>query len=48
MTYLRSVLGFMGMTEITFVQAEGLAMGDAAVADTLTKSRKALDNLLPA
>jgi FMN-dependent NADH-azoreductase len=47
-TYLRSVLGFMGMTEITFVRAEGLAMGDAAVADTLTKSRTALDHLLPA
>ncbi len=47
-TYLRSVLGFMGMTEITFVRAEGLAMGEAAVADTLTKSRMALNDLLPA
>jgi FMN-dependent NADH-azoreductase len=47
-TYLRSVLGFIGMSDITFVRAEGLAMGEAAVADTLTKSRMALDNLLPA
>jgi FMN-dependent NADH-azoreductase len=47
-TYLRSVLGFIGMTDITFVQAEGLAMGEAAVADTLAKSRMALNDLLPA
>jgi FMN-dependent NADH-azoreductase len=47
-TYLRSVLGFLGMTDITFVRAEGLAMGEAAVADTLSKSREALNDLLPA
>ncbi len=47
-TYLRSVLGFMGMTDVTFIRAEGLAMGDDAVAATLSKSRAALDNLLPA
>ena len=47
-TYLRSVLGFIGMTDVTFVQAEGLAMGEAAVADTLAKSRMALNDLLPA
>lgn len=47
-TYLRSVLGFMGMTDVTFIRAEGLAMGDDAVAQTLSKSRAALDNLLPA
>lgn len=47
-TYLRSVLGFMGMTDVTFIRAEGLAMGDDAVAATLSKSRAALGNLLPA
>jgi len=47
-TYLRSVLGFMGMTDVTFIRAEGLAMGDDAVAETLSKSRAALANLLPA
>jgi FMN-dependent NADH-azoreductase len=47
-TYLRSVLGFLGMTDITFVRAEGLGMGEAAVADSLDKSRKALNDLLPA
>jgi FMN-dependent NADH-azoreductase len=47
-TYLRSVLGFIGMTDITFVRAEGLAMGEAALADSLAKSRTALNDLLPA
>ena len=47
-TYLRSVFGFIGMTDVTFVQAEGLAMGEAAVADTLAKSRTAFDELLAA
>ncbi|MDB5756261.1 MAG: FMN-dependent NADH-azoreductase, partial [Massilia sp.] len=47
-TYLRSVLGFIGMTDITFVRAEGLAMGEAALADSLARSRTALNDLLPA
>ena len=47
-TYLRSVLGFIGMTDITFVRAEGLAMGEAAVAETLARNRSALNDLLPA
>jgi FMN-dependent NADH-azoreductase len=29
-TYLRAVLGFFGVTDVRFVRAEGLAMGDAA------------------
>lgn len=28
--YLRNVLGFLGMTDVSFVYAEGLALGEAA------------------
>jgi|EP01034_Spumella_vulgaris_P030401 FMN-dependent NADH-azoreductase len=47
-TYLRAVLGFLGLTDITFVQAEGVALGEQAVADTLAKTRKSIDELVPA
>jgi FMN-dependent NADH-azoreductase len=47
-TYLRAVLGFLGLTDITFVQAEGVALGEQAVADTLAKSRKSIDQLVAA
>ena len=29
-SYLQTVLGFLGITDVRFVRAEGLAMGDAA------------------
>ncbi len=41
-TYLRAVLGFMGMTDVQFVVAEGVAMGEAAVASALEQSRSQL------
>ncbi|KQV78589.1 FMN-dependent NADH-azoreductase [Massilia sp. Root351] len=47
-TYLRAVLGFLGLTDITFVQAEGVALGEQAVADTLAKTRKSIDELVAA
>ena len=34
-SYLKAVLGFLGVTGIQFVRAEGLAMGDAAKATAL-------------
>ena len=34
-SYLRAVLGFFGITDIRFVRAEGVAMGDAARAQAL-------------
>ncbi len=34
-TYLRAVLGFIGITDISFVRAEGVAMGDEAVKNAL-------------
>ncbi len=30
--YLKSVLGFLGMTDVTFIHAEGLSMGEEAAA----------------
>ncbi len=38
-TYLRSVLGFLGMTDVTFIVAEGVAMGEEAVNAALAKTR---------
>jgi len=39
--YLRAVLGFIGLTDVTFVHAEGLQMGEAAKAEGLAKARRA-------
>jgi FMN-dependent NADH-azoreductase len=47
-TYLRAVLGFIGLRDVTFIHTEGLGMGEAAVERALTQSRDALDGLLPA
>ena len=41
-TYLRSVLGFLGMTDVTFIVAEGVAMGEQAVAAAIAKSRTSI------
>ena len=45
-TYLRAVLGFIGLTDVTFVRAEGLAMGESAVDAALTQSRQLIDELV--
>lgn len=42
-TYLRAALGFLGMTDVTFVVAEGVALGDQAVSNALAQSRAKLD-----
>ncbi|WP_432382570.1 FMN-dependent NADH-azoreductase [Duganella sp. P38] len=42
-TYLRAALGFLGMSDVTFVVAEGVAMGEAAVDKALADSRAKLD-----
>ena len=44
-TYLRTALGFIGITDITFVQAEGVALGEEAVAATLAKGRGTIEAL---
>ena len=47
-TYLRGVLGFLGITDVSFVSAEGLAMGDEAVNSALANGRNAMDALIAA
>jgi FMN-dependent NADH-azoreductase len=47
-TYLRAVLGFIGLTDITFIRSEGLGMGDDAVANAIANSRHAIAELLAA
>ncbi len=47
-TYLRAVFGFLGITDITFIHSEGLAMGDEAVNAALAGSRSAIDGLIAA
>lgn len=47
-TYLRAVLGFLGITDISFVHSEGLAMGEEAVNTALAGSRSAIDDLIAA
>jgi FMN-dependent NADH-azoreductase len=47
-TYLKAVLGFLGLTDISFIRAEGVALGEAAVAATLEKSRQSIDTLAAA
>lgn len=42
-TYLRAVLGFLGMTDVTFIVAEGVAMGEDAVAAAIAKSRTQIE-----
>jgi FMN-dependent NADH-azoreductase len=34
-SYLQTVFGFFGITDVRFVRAEGVAMGDAAKAQAL-------------
>lgn len=38
-SYLKTVLGFMGVTDVRFVRAEGLAMGEAAKAAALASAQ---------
>lgn len=47
-TYLRGVLGFLGITDVTFVHTEGMAMGEEAVNSALANSRSAMDALIAA
>lgn len=37
-SYLKVMLGFFGVTDVRFIRAEGLAMGDAARADGMKKA----------
>ncbi|MBX3608734.1 MAG: NAD(P)H-dependent oxidoreductase [Hydrogenophaga sp.] len=43
--YVRNVLGFLGMTDLQFVHAEGLALGDDARRDSLQAAEAQIDAL---
>jgi FMN-dependent NADH-azoreductase len=42
-TYLRAVLGFLGMTDVSFIVAEGVSMGEEAVAAAIAKGRAKIE-----
>jgi FMN-dependent NADH-azoreductase len=44
-TYLRGVLGFMGMEDVTFIHTEGLSMGQEAADQAMERTRKAIAEL---
>ena len=43
--YLKTVLGFLGLTDVHFVYAEGLNMGEEAQHEALVKARRCIDTL---
>jgi FMN-dependent NADH-azoreductase len=45
--YLKTVLGFLGMSDVQFVYAEGLAMGAAAEQNALASARAQIEENLP-
>lgn len=40
--YLRAVLGFLGLTDISFIHTEGLALGEQAAANAISQTRDAI------
>jgi len=47
-TYLRGVLGFLGITDVSFVNTEGVAMGEEAANKAIAESRSAMEALIAA
>jgi FMN-dependent NADH-azoreductase len=47
-SYLKTVFGFIGITDVRFVRAEGVAMGDAAKAQALSAADVAIKALTTA
>jgi len=45
--YLQAVLGFLGMTDVQFVYAEGLGMGAEAEQKGLAEAEQQIDEVLP-
>jgi FMN-dependent NADH-azoreductase len=43
--YLRQILGFLGMTSVTFIAAEGMAMGAEAATAGVAQARQRIDAL---
>ena len=46
--YVRNFLAFLGITDVEFVYAEGLAMGETIRNDAISKARVAIERLIPA
>ena len=46
--YLRTVLGFLGMTDIEFIYAEGFALGEEAAEQALTQAQRQIEELVAA
>ena len=46
--YVREFLAFLGITDVEFVYAEGLAISEASRTASLAKARESLHNLVPA
>jgi FMN-dependent NADH-azoreductase len=46
--YVRDFLAFLGITDVEFVYAEGLAIGEAVKTASLTKARIEIEKLVPA
>jgi FMN-dependent NADH-azoreductase len=44
--YLRTVLGFIGMTDVEVIRIEGVAMGDAAVRNAVTSAKGQADEVV--
>jgi FMN-dependent NADH-azoreductase len=45
--YLRGMLGFLGLDDVTFVHAEGLAISAEAAAESLAGAHKRIESLVP-
>ncbi len=44
-TYLRTIFGFFGITDITVVRAEGVALGEEAKVSAINEARGEIANL---
>jgi FMN-dependent NADH-azoreductase len=45
--YLRAMLGFLGLDDVTFIHVEGLKISPEAAASALERARKSIGDLLP-
>jgi FMN-dependent NADH-azoreductase len=45
--YLRAMLGFLGLTDVTFIHTEGQAVSPQAASEGASRARKAIAELLP-
>lgn len=44
--YVRGILGFMGITDVTFIHGDGLAMGDSVRETTIAEARAAIQQAI--